>query len=78
MGQKPQYVIRIDDGYYAGAHAWKAVGRALATEMDHREARAMRGRLRRLGYAATVEPACGPITTPAADDHPQEPDDGRR
>jgi hypothetical protein len=71
VGQKPRYVVRIDDGYYASAHAWKAVERALATELYHREARAVRGKLKRLGYAATVEPACGgPCATPATDGHP--------
>jgi hypothetical protein len=38
-------------------HAWKTVDRTLATKMDHKKARAARGRLKRLGYAAIVEPA---------------------
>jgi hypothetical protein len=70
MGQKPQYVIRINGGYYSSSNAWKTVDRALATRMDHKAARAMRGRLKRLGYAATVEPACNGFPATLATDGP--------
>lgn len=57
MPAKPQYVVRIDDGYYSRENAWKPVTRDLATRMGHKEAHATRGRLKRLRYSASVEPA---------------------
>jgi hypothetical protein len=68
VGQKPQYVIRIDGGYYSRQHAWRIVEQALATRMDHKKARAVRGHLKRLGFAAAVEPACSSSAVSDTDD----------
>lgn len=57
MPAKPQFIVKIDGGYYSDSTAWKTVDRDQATRMDHKEAYKVRGRLKRLRYTASVEPA---------------------